>query len=144
MNTENRVFNKLAQAEKVELSAQKVELALGDELRKISSKTETLRKKLDSELDDAFEPIRRIEKIISNLSDKIYGFKAYKDSLMDMEKQYADDSRKIQNAEKELGVKIERPKALDVAVRELEQYQKLEETYRSEINEFNRAIKKYK
>ena len=27
MNTKNRVFNKLAQAEKVELSAQKVELA---------------------------------------------------------------------------------------------------------------------
>ena len=34
MNTENRVFNKLAQAEKVELSAQKVELALVDDLIK--------------------------------------------------------------------------------------------------------------
>ena len=144
MNTQKRVFNKLAEVDKVELATQKVELAVGDELRRISSKTETLRKKLDSELEDAFEPIRRIEKIISNLSDKIYSFKAYKDSLMNMEKQYADDNSKIQNAEKELGVKIERPKALDVAVRELEEYQKLEETYRREINEFNRAVKKYK
>lgn len=32
MNTENRVFNKLAQAEKVELSAQKVELGLIDDV----------------------------------------------------------------------------------------------------------------
>jgi len=33
MNTKNRVFKKLAQAEKVELSAQKVELALVDDIR---------------------------------------------------------------------------------------------------------------
>ena len=33
MNTENRVFNKLAQAEKVELSAQKIELGLADDLK---------------------------------------------------------------------------------------------------------------
>ena len=34
MNTQNRVFKKLAQAEKVELSAQKVELALVDDFIK--------------------------------------------------------------------------------------------------------------
>ena len=34
MNTENRVFNKLAQAEKVELSAQRVELSLMDDFIK--------------------------------------------------------------------------------------------------------------
>lgn len=33
MNTQNRVFKKLAQAEKVELSAQKIELALVDDIR---------------------------------------------------------------------------------------------------------------
>ena len=34
MNTKNRVFNKLAQAEKVELSAQKIELALIQDIKK--------------------------------------------------------------------------------------------------------------
>ena len=37
MNTENRVFNKLAQAEKVELATQKVELSLVDDFLKKES-----------------------------------------------------------------------------------------------------------
>ena len=143
MSNLKEIGNKLFK-ETTELKSQEVELAVGDDLRRMSSKIDTLRKKLDSELDNAFEPIRRIEKIISNLSDKIYGFKAYKDALMDMEQQFADDNRKLQDAESELGVKIERPKALNVAVKELEQFQKFEETFRREINEFNRAVKKYK
>ena len=38
MNTENRVFNKLAQAEKVELSAQKIELGMLQDLNKRKEK----------------------------------------------------------------------------------------------------------
>ena len=34
MNTKNRVFNKLAQAEKVELSAQKVELGISEDIKR--------------------------------------------------------------------------------------------------------------
>ena len=38
MNTQNRVFKKLAQAEKVELATQKVELALVDDFTKVFEK----------------------------------------------------------------------------------------------------------
>jgi len=50
MNTENRVFNKLAQAEKVELSAQKVELALVDDLKDLIKRGLKIESDLSSDL----------------------------------------------------------------------------------------------
>jgi len=143
MSIKQRVFKKLAEETKVELATQKVELAIGDELRALASKTDTFSKKLNKELDDALGDIRRIEKIASNMQTEIVGFKEFKDTLMSMEAQYAKDKQKLQSAEQELGVKIDRPKALDVAVRELETFQKLESEYRSDINEFNKLVRKY-
>ena len=62
MNTQNRVFKKLAQAEKVELSAQKIELANLNQLKagikkvekdlKAGQKYENQYKKLTGEADD--------------------------------------------------------------------------------------------
>jgi len=144
MNNYKNVLKNLNKETKVELETQKVELAIGDELRSLASKTDTAFKKVDKELDEAFEPIRRIEKISESIVNKIDGFKDFKNTLMDMEAQYQKDVQKIKSAEQELGIKIDRPKALDVAVRELEQFQRREEILRREINEFNRAAKKYR
>ena len=47
MSTKNRVFNKLAQAEKVELSAQKVELGLMDDVDKALDKANSKRRNLE-------------------------------------------------------------------------------------------------
>ena len=143
MSTKKRVFKKIAEETKVELATQKVELAIGDELRVLASKTDAFSKRLNKELDDSFGDIRRIEKIASNMQTEIVGFKEFKDTLMGMEAQYAKDKQKLQSAEQELGVKIDRPKALDVAVRELETFQRLESQYRSDINEFNKLVRKY-
>ena len=144
MNIQNRVFKKLAEAEKVELATQKVELAIGDELRGLASKTDTFSKRLNKELNDSFSEIRRIEAITSNMQTEIVGFKDFINTLQKMEVQLDNDRQKIKSAEQDLGIKIDRPKALDVAVRELETFQRLESKYRSDINEFNKLVRKYK
>ena len=144
MSTKKEVYRMLFKESKTELATQKIELAVGDELKKISSKTEALRKKLDSEIDNAFEPIREIEKAASKIPSSIDGLNQFVKSLQDMEQQYDEDNRKIKAAEKDLGVKIERPKALEAAIKELQKFQEWETEYRKNINEFNRAVKKYK
>ena len=144
MNNYKNVLKNLNKETKVELETQKVELAIGDELRGLASKLGSAFDKINKELDDAFEPIRRIEKISESIPSKIDSFKEFSNALQKMEVQYQKDNQKLQSVERELGVKIDRPKALDVAVRQLEQFQRQEEIIRQEINEFNRAAKKYK
>ena len=102
MNNYKNVLKNLNKETKVELETQKVELAIGDELRSLASKTDTAFKKVDKELDEAFEPIRRIEKISESIVNKIDGFKDFKNTLMDMEAQYQKDVQKIKSAEQVL------------------------------------------
>jgi len=137
MTIKERILNRLAESEKVEL-------AVGDELKVLASKTDAISKKLNQELDEAFEPIRRIEKISESIPSKINGFKDFTKSLQKMELQYSKDVQKLKSAEQDLGVKIERPKALDVAVKKLEYLQRLESDFRKEINDFIRFSKKYR
>jgi len=144
MKEQKSVRNRLFKTEKVELESHKVELAIGDELRNLASKTGDAFDKVNKELDDAFEPIRRIEKISESIPSKLDSFKAFTSVLQKMEQQFQDDNQKLKSAEQELGVKIPRPKALDQAVRQLEQFQRQEEIFRREINEFNKASKKYR
>ena len=76
MNTENRVFNKLAQAEKVELSAQKVELALElGGIKSMASKLKTNIKsyqKKFSVLDDLVGEISSEAKELDGRVDNFY------------------------------------------------------------------------
>ena len=143
MSNYKRVLKHLNKETKVELEAQKVELAIGDELRGLASKSDAFSKSLDRELNEAFGEISRIEKIVSNMQTEIVGFKDFTNALQNMEVQYQKDVQKIKSAEQELGVKIDRPKSLDVAVKELEKLQRLESEYRSDINEFNKLVRKY-
>ena len=89
MSTKNRVFNKLAQAEKVELSAQKVELALVDDFKKLSSKAINSGSDAGGDIDDW---INKLPKHIA----------ALKNSQKD-QKKVIDLGEKIKKQAKDLG-----------------------------------------
>ena len=102
----------------------------------------------NSELDSAFTPIRQLESAINRLSaeipSKINTFKPFMKALTDLESQFDKDKAKIKNAEQELGIKIPEPKIFNTVSKTLSTYQKEEETFRKEINEFNTLSKKFK
>lgn len=137
----SKVYSKMPK-EKIELA--KVELAVGDELKGLAAKVESAMKNMYKELDDAFTPIRQIEKLVDDIPDKIDGFKEFKDALYKMEAQFQKDQQKVKDFENELGVKIDSPKSLDAAVKNLQDFQSDEENIRKEINEFNQKAKKYR
>ena len=77
MNTENRVFNKLAQAEKVELSAQKIELGLIDDVKKTSSDLESEWKKVLSIAVDGAKALNdKVQSKTKPINQKIFDLKS--------------------------------------------------------------------
>ena len=134
--------------QEVELSEeQKVELKVGDNMPKLANEIESTFKNVDRLLDEAFIPIRRIEKQVQELLEPNYfqkEFKTFTTTLMKLESAYADARQTIQNAENDLGVSIPEPKNVTEAVRVLEEFQRREEMLRREINEYTQAYKKFK
>lgn len=144
-SVQSRVNEKLfANVKKTELKSQRVELAIGDELKGLNSKLDSVYKSVNKEINEAFEPIRRIEKIAESIPAGINGFKEFSQSLQKMEVQYQNDVQKLKSAEQELGVKIPMPKALDSALKQLTFFQNQEQLFRDDINEFNKESKKYR
>ena len=133
--------------QEVELSEEKVELKVGDNMPKLANEIESTFKNVDKLLDEAFTPIRIIEKQVDELLDPSYfqkEFKSFTTALMKLESAYAEARQTIQNAENDLGVSIPEPKNVTEAVRVLERFQRQEETLRKEINEYSQAYKKFK
>ena len=137
-----------ASQESTELSEEvKVELAVGDNMSKLANEIEQSFKNVDKRLDEAFTPIRRIEKILDEVIDPNYfqkEFKSFTTALMKLESAYAEARQTIQNAENDLGVSIPEPKNVTEAVRVLERFQRQEEILRREISEYSQAYKKLK
>lgn len=148
MNTLETIYNKLNLVEKTELETHKVELALGDDTASFISKIKKAESKLNDELNNAFTPIRQLEKTINKLAseipENIKNLKLYTDSLMNLESYYSKELDKFRKVEKEYGEKLPFPKGLNLAVKKLKEFQKMEEVFRSEINEFNTESKKFK
>jgi DNA repair ATPase RecN len=136
-----KVYSKLP---KTELATQKVELKVGDELKGLAAKVISARDSVYKDLDNSFTPIRQIERLVDEIPDKIDGFKEFSNALQKMELQFQKDTQKVKDFENELGVKIDRPKSLDAAVKSLEEFQSDEEYIRKDINEFNQKAKKYR
>ena len=130
------------------LKAQKIELKIGDKAEALISKLKSASKEVNSELDSAFTPIRQLESAISRLTDeipsKINKFKPFMKALTDLESQFDKDRDVLQKAEQELGVKIPEPKIFTTVSKILSTYQREEETFRKEINEFNKLAAKLK
>ena len=130
------------------LKAQKIELKIGDKAEALISKLKSASKEVNSELDSAFTPIRQLESAIDRLTSeipsKINKFKPFMKALTDLESQFDKDRDVLQKAEQELGVKIPEPKIFTTVSKILSTYQREEETFRKEINEFNKLAAKLK
>ena len=142
----SKVFSKLSR-EEVNLESHKLELSLESDALAVQKNLSAQRDKLGSKLNDAFVPIRRIEKLIENLegyASLSNGFKDYMKALYDAEKVFEDSKNKIKNSEQELGIKIPEPKFIGKLSQQLSFFQKMEQNFRDDLNEYNKFIKKFK
>jgi len=142
----SKVFSKLSR-EEVNLESHKLELSLESDALAVQKNLSAQRDKLESKLDDAFIPVRRIEKLIENLegyASLSNGFKDYMKALYDAEKVFEDSKNKIKNSEQELGIKIPEPKFIGKLSQQLSFFQKMEQNFRDDLNEYNKFIKKFK
>ncbi len=142
--TMSAVFEKISNGKKVNLESQKIELGLGDNLKPLISNVKKSESKLNKELNNAFEPIRRIESAISKLTKDIDGFSDFNSNLQKLEVAYQENLDKLRDAESDLGVKIPFPKPLSIALKELEELQRMESTFRREIAEYKTLYRKFK
>ena len=135
--------------QEVELSEEKkVELALGDGLQSIADKVYSLKQKSESELDNAFTELVKLEKmaqrVISDAPNIENPFKAFKDELMRLESMWDKETNRLKAIENELGTKIEYPKVFQSVSEQLSSFQRLEQNYRADITDYNKRIRKYK
>ena len=145
-----QLFNRVANIakENVELSAEKVELALGDGLQSIADKVYNLKQKAEDSLDNAFTDLVKLEKmaqrVLNDSPDVENPFKAFKDELMRLEAEWDKETNRLKSIENELGTKIEYPKIFASISEQLSNFQRLEQNYRSDISEYNKRIRKFK
>jgi len=97
MNTESRVFKKLAEVEKVELSAQKVELGIMQDLKKSINTHKQKRKSLDDSSDRWYVDLFKVRDKFSKVE---VDYKDFKSSLSDLKKFI----KELENMAKELGI----------------------------------------
>jgi len=119
MSTKNRVFKKLAQAEKVELSAQKVELALVDDIVKVYNS-------IKSKADGLSMSARRAAQELDETSNKAK-------QLLKQIESTESDVKKLVTSAKDLGIEL--PSEASIAIRQLQ-------AYRSDLSELKSATEK--
>jgi DNA repair exonuclease SbcCD ATPase subunit len=135
-----KVYSKLPQ-KKRNLGKHKVDLAVGDELENLSNEAFKYLDKLANEIDDAFTPIREIEKLMDRVQPEIYGLNDFTNALMKFEEQYQKDTQRINELADELGMQIPIPDAINEAINNLERLQMFEQGARDDINEYNSYLK---
>jgi len=135
-----KVYSKLPQ-KKHNLGKHKVELAVGDELENLSNEAFKYLDELAEEIDDAFTPVREIEKLMARMSPEITGLNNFTNALMKLEEQYQKDTQRINELADELGMQIPIPDAINEAINNLERLQMFEQGARNDINEYNSYLK---
>ena len=103
MRTQKEVFNKLFKEEKVELSAQKIELGIMQDVQKSMNTHKQKRKSLDDSSDRWYIDLFKVKDKFSKVEAD---YKDFKSSLSDLEKFI----KELENMAKELGVQ---PSSLD-------------------------------
>ena len=119
----------------------KVELAVGDELENLSNEAFKYLDELAEEIDDAFTPVREIEKLMARMSPEITGLNNFTNDLMKFEEKYQKDTQRINELADELGMQIPIPDAINEAINNLERLQMFEQGARDDINEYNSYLK---
>lgn len=128
---------------KTELKSDKVELSIESDLRSVLGKLDSLRKKAESTVDEAYVPLRTVEKAVrsmESLSTLMSNFKAFSDQVQEAEAARDKAVQKIKSIESELGVKVEQPKALTDSFEEIRKNQREEEYLREHLNAYGKAL----
>jgi len=130
----------------VELGAVKIDLALGDNLVKKANEVYALAKKVEASLDNAFVPVREIERAINGLSNNPIGseFQDFLKKLQVLEGEYQSEKSKAQAMAKELGVPLPKISWIDEVNGILSYAQRSEEMARKDINTYNAIYKEAK
>ena len=133
-----------AKHRKEELNSEKVELSIESDLRNVLDKLDDLRKKASNSVDEAYIPLRTIERAVrdmESLSTLMANFKAFSGQVAAAEVAIDKAEQKIKSIESELGVKVEKPKALTDSFSEIRKYQREEEELRNDLSAYGKVHK---
>jgi DNA repair ATPase RecN len=103
MNTQKIVFNKLAEADKVELSAQKVELGIMQDVKEAYNEHKQQRKNVDNTINDWYSALFKVRDKFPKIENE---YKQFKTKTFILEKAVEE----MESIAKELGVQ---PNSLD-------------------------------
>ena len=103
MNTQKRVFNKLAEADKVELATQKVELGIMQDVKEAYNEHKQQRKNVDNTINDWYNALFKVRDKFPKIENE---YKQFKTKTFILEKAVEE----MESIAKELGVQ---PNSLD-------------------------------
>tara|TARA_R110000737_G_scaffold172458_1_gene197947 strand:- start:21 stop:488 length:468 start_codon:yes stop_codon:yes gene_type:complete len=144
----NKVFSKLAKAEnKTELASQKVELALADNYEKAVKKYSQEYSNFAKQVDSAFVAIREIEKAIREAKSNTGQLAKIAQTLRKLDDNVVTENdkvrKKIESAEKDLGIKININEIIDASIKSSENSTRnLSDDLNTDINGFIKYVNK--
>jgi DNA repair ATPase RecN len=142
-----QLFNRVADIakENVELSAEKVELGLADELKPLAIKTAELGVEVNQTFDDVFVLLIDAEKAVQKLqaaTDLNKPLVNFVKQVQVLETKYQKAAMRLNDMERELGVKIPFPADLEDVLRTLQMLQRREENLRGDVADYRTRTKK--
>lgn len=157
MDTNKRAFNKVSDAankerrKQIELrreqkEANKVELGLADELKPLAVETSQTGLKVSEVFDDAFVLLIEAEKAVEKLqranTDLNKPLVDFVKQVSILETKYQKAAKRIDDMERELGVKIPFPADMEDVLSTLQFLQKKEENLRGDVADYRARSKK--
>jgi hypothetical protein len=113
LNFENKAKSEL---DRITLKTQKVEFAILDDAKKALEKFVKLRKEAENFMDNAYVPLREVEKATTELKGSIGNMRDYAKKLREAEGDVEQKVDKARSLAKELGVDLNQNDLLDYSL----------------------------